>query len=432
MSSKWATFGADLHLDLGGRGVRAALEGALREAVQTGRLQPGTRLPSSRGLALDLGLARNTVADAYDQLVAEGWLTARRGSGTRVADRTPAAPQQPPALIESERRFLYDLRPGNPDLSFFPRAEWLAASRRAINTASNEAFGYCDPSGLPELRRSLAEYLSRARGVRVGAEQLVICAGFAQALELLCEWLSAKGATTIAIEALGLRSHRAIAASAGLQVRSLAIDEHGAEIAQLGDADAVLLTPAHQFPVGVALSAQRRSAAVEWAIERDRIVIEDDYDGEFRYDRQPIGAMQALAPDHVVYIGTASKALAPGLRLAWMALPPRIVADVLAAKIRTRRLGGSLDQLALAEFIASSAYDRHVRRSRLAYRRRRDRLATALGEGAPAVRVTGIAAGMHAVVELADGERAELGGALCRRGRIGYPRPRCLWQRSVH
>ena len=406
MPPKWATFGTDLHLDLPSRGVRAALESALRDAVQTGRLSPGARLPSSRGLALDLGLARNTVAEAYDQLVAEGWLTARRGSGTRVADRVAVRPALP-TPVERETGFEYDLRAGYPDLSFFPRAAWLAASRRAINMAPVEAFGYCDPRGRPELRRSLAEYLSRARGVRVSADQLVICAGFDQVLELLCEWLRAKGATTIAFEAFGFRSHRAIARGVGLRVLDLPVDEQGALISELKGVDAVVLTPAHQFPLGVALSPQRRSAAVSWADERDRIVIEDDYDGEFRYDRQPVGAMQALAPDHVAYVGTASKALAPALRLAWMALPTRLVGDIVAAKSRTARLGSSLDQLALAEFIASGAYDRHVRRSRLAYRRRRDRMVTALGAEAPAVRVTGIAAGMHAVVELAVGERED-------------------------
>lgn len=406
MASKWATFGVDLHLDLPGRGVRAALESALRDAVQTGRLLPGARLPSSRALALDLGLARNTVAKAYDQLVAEGWLAARRGSGTWVADRVAIQPA-PPTPVEPRRRFQYDLNPGYPDLSFFPRTAWLASSRRAINTASYEEFGYCDPRGHPELRRSLAGYLSRARGVRVSADQLVICTGFGQALELLCEWLRANGATTMAFEAFGLRSHRAIACDSGLRLQYLPVDDQGADISKLEDVDAVLLTPAHQFPLGAALSPQRRSAAVAWAAARDRLVIEDDYDGEFRYDRQPVGAMQALAPDHVVYIGTASKALAPGLRLAWMALPRRLVADIVAAKSRTARLGSSMDQLALADFIASSAYDRHVRRSRLTYRRRRDRMVAALRAGAPRVRVTGIAAGMHAVVELADGERED-------------------------
>jgi GntR family transcriptional regulator / MocR family aminotransferase len=406
MPSKRATFGVDLHLELPSRGVRAGLETALRDAVQTGRLPAGARLPSSRVLALDLGLARNTVADAYDQLIAEGWLTARRGSGTRVADRIATHPA-PPRPVEPEGRFRYDLRAGYPDLSFFPRAAWLAASRQAINTASFEAFGYCDPRGRPELRNALAEYLSRARGVRVSADQLVVCAGFDQALQLLCEWLHSNGGTTIAFEAFGFASHRAVATASGLHVHDLTVDAQGAEVAALGESDAVLLTPAHQFPIGSALSPQRRSSTVEWAVRRNRLVIEDDYDGEFRYDRQPVGAMQALAPDHVVYIGTASKALAPGLRLAWMALPTRLVADIVAAKQRTARLSSSLDQLTLAEFIASNAYDRHVRRSRLTYRRRRDRMVAALENGAASVRVTGIAAGMHAVVELTGGERED-------------------------
>lgn len=409
--------GLDLHLDLAPRGMGAALESALREAVRTGRLRPGARLPSSRGLARDLGLARNTVLQVYEQLVAEGWLTARPGSGTCVADLRPAVEPLPTGSAEREARFQYDLRPGFPDLSSFPRAAWGAATMRALNTVPYEAFGYCDPRGRPELRRSLVEYLSRTRGLRVTTEQLVVCTGFAQALGLLCEWLRTKGGETLAIEAVGPRTHRDIAADAGLRLRELPVDEEGAAISELGDADAALLTPAHQYPLGVALSPQRRSAALAWAVDGDRIVIEDDYDGEFRYDRLPLGAMQASAPEHVVYVGTASKALAPGLRLAWMALPAHIVDEVVAAKTRDAKLGSSFDQLALAEFFAATEYDRHVRRSRLAYRRRRDQLVAALEERAPATQVTGIAAGLHALVELAPGQREE--AVVDRAARVG-------------
>lgn len=417
MASACARSGLDLHLDLTARGVGAALESALREAVRSGRLRPGARLPSSRGLALDLGLARNTVLQAYDQLVAEGWLTARPRSGTRVADLGLDVEPLPQASAERKARFRYDLRAGFPDLSSFPRAAWGAATMRALNTAPYEAFGYCDPQGRAELRASLVEYLCRARGLRITAEQLVICTGFAQALELLCEWLRTQGGHTLGIEALGERAHRSVAASTGLRLRELPVDEEGAVISELRDADAVLLTPAHQFPLGVALSPRRRSAAVDWAVERDRIVIEDDYDGEFRYDRVPVGAMQASAPEHVVYIGTASKALAPGVRLAWMALPRRMVDDVVTAKTQGFKLGGTLDQLALAEFFAAAEYDRHVRRSRLSYRRRRDQLVAALEDRAPTTHVSGIAAGLHALVELAPGQREE--AVVDRAGRVG-------------
>jgi GntR family transcriptional regulator / MocR family aminotransferase len=404
MTGTWATSGVDLHLEVGGPRVRAGLENALRDAVRTGRLPPGARLPSSRALAGDLGIARNTVADAYGQLIAEGWLVARRGSGTRVAERAPEMQAAAtPTREEDTRLSRYDLRAGSPDLSAFPRSAWLAASRRALNAAPFATLGYGDPRGRPELRRALAGYLARVRGVRVTPERLVICSGFTQGLGLVCQVLRSRGARTLAVEAYGQPSHREVAVGAGLDVRALPVDPLGAVVAELGDADAALLTPAHQFPLGVLLAPARRIAAVDWAQRTAGIVIEDDYDGEFRYDRQPVGAMQALAPEHVVYAGTASKTLAPGLRVGWVALPAGLVDDVAAAKERADRHTGALEQLTLAELLESGAYDRHIRRSRLAYRRRRDRLVTALRRQAPQVDVTGVAAGLHAVVRLPAG-----------------------------
>jgi len=250
----------------------------------------------------------------------------------------------------------------------------------------------------------LASYLGRARGVSVSAERIVVCAGFSHGLALLCQVLRARGARSIATEAYGHGAHRHIAETNGLRVTPLLVDAGGARVDDLGEADAVLLTPAHQFPLGVTLQPQRRRAVVEWAIETGGLVIEDDYDGEFRYDRQPVGAMQALAPDHVVYAGTASKSLIPGLRLGWLALPAHLLDEVIAARQAAGSFNSSLDQLTLAEFIASGAYDRQIRHSRLVYRRRRDRLATALHRQAPGVKVAGIAAGIHALVELTDGQ----------------------------
>ncbi|HEU4426019.1 MAG TPA: PLP-dependent aminotransferase family protein [Pilimelia sp.] len=402
MAKAWATFGSDLHLELAGSRGRATLERALREAIQTGRLHPGTRLPSSRALAQDLGVARNTIVEAYGQLVAEGWLTAVTGSGTRVAERIveavpPVAP--PPAA----RPIRYDLRAGHPDLSAFPRAAWLSAARKAVNAAPTDAFGYGDPRGRPELRHALAGYLSRARGVRTDAERIVVCNGFTQALSLLCEVLAGRGATTLAVEAYGHRSHRELARTRGMRVRETAVDAYGALVAGFGDAEAALLTPAHQFPLGVAMAAQRRTEAVRWAGATGALIVEDDYDGEFRYDRQAVGAMQALAPRSVAYAGTASKTLAPGIRLGWLVAPAHLVDDVIAAKASADRNTSALDQLTLAELIRSGGYDRHIRRCRLMYRRRRDRLVTLLRERAPRVRVTGVAAGMHAVLELPPG-----------------------------
>jgi GntR family transcriptional regulator / MocR family aminotransferase len=410
MAETWATSGVDLHLDLlidrTGHRVRASLETALRDAVRTGRLGPGSRLPSSRSLATDLGVARNTVADAYGQLVAEGWLDARRGSATRVAgrpagqDEAPAADLVPPAAAGQPGHPRYDLRPGFPDLSAFPRPGWLAAARRALAAAPYEALGYPDPRGRPELRQALAGYLARARGVRVPAGHIVVCSGFTHGLALLSQVLRARGGRALAVEEYGHPAHRSVVAAAGLARAVLPVDSRGAAVNDLGPACAVLLTPAHQFPLGAVLAPQRRTQAVEWARRTGGVVIEDDYDGEFRYDRQPIGAMQALAPDHVVYAGSASKSLAPGLRLGWLAVPAGLLDDVIAASRLAGPPPSSLDQLTLAEFVTSGGYDRQIRRARLAYRRRRDRLVTALRRSAPPVRVTGIAAGLHALLEL--------------------------------
>jgi GntR family transcriptional regulator/MocR family aminotransferase len=405
MVETWATSGTDLHLDIdvAGTRVRRSLEDALRGAIQAGRLPPGSRLPSSRSLAADLGIARNTVADAYGQLGAEGWLVAERGSGTRVAERVIA--EQAAAAPDADRAGLsrYSLLSGSPDLSSFPRSAWLTAARRALAVAPADALGYTDPRGLPELRGALADYLARARGVRAAADRIVICSGFTQSLALLAQVLAARGARTIAAEAYGHRHHRDVVEAQGLTVRTARVDGGGAVITDLADADAALLTPAHQFPLGVPLAPGRRTRAAAWAAAAEATIIEDDYDGEFRYDRQAIGAMQALEPESVVYAGTASKTLAPGLRLAWLVLPARLAGEVAAAKVLADRQTSSLDQLTFAELLTSGAYDRHVRRCRMMYRRRRERLAAELALRAPQARLTGVAAGLHAVVELPPG-----------------------------
>ncbi|MGK5637099.1 PLP-dependent aminotransferase family protein [Streptomyces sp. URMC 126] len=405
--------GADLHLDLSGPGgVRAALIRALRDAVRSGRLAPGTRLPSSRSLAGDLGLARNTVADAYGQLVAEGWLTARQGSGTRVAQaatvRAAASGRATaPRPARPAARPPHDLRTGTADVSSFPRTAWAAATRRALAAAPNEAFGYGDGHGRVELRTALAGYLARARGVRADPERIVVCSGFMQGLALLGGVLRRRrGARTAAVETYGFWMHHDAFTRAGLRQVPLPVDGRGADVAALDrhrGLGAVLLTPAHQFPTGVPLHPDRRAAVVDWAGRTGGLVVEDDYDGEFRYDGRRVGALQGLAPEHVVYCGTASKSLAPALRLSWMVLPGHLAAEVARAKETGEWSTGILEQLTLAEFITSGAYDRHVRSMRLRYRRRRDRLVAALAEHAPHIRVTGIAAGLHVVLELPPG-----------------------------
>jgi GntR family transcriptional regulator / MocR family aminotransferase len=403
--------GVDLHLELSGTRVRLGLESALREAVRTGRLAPGTRLPSSRALAADLGLARNTVAEVYSQLVAEGWLTARTGSGTSVAERRAVDPGPGVAVRHEMPVPRYDLRPGVPDLSAFPRRAWLATARKVLAAAPDRLLGYPDPRGLPQLRAVLAGYLARARGVAADPEHIVICAGFTHGLAVMCRALASAGAGTLAVEAYGHQAHRDIAAAQGLRLRPLPVDGQGAVLGETAGADAVLLTPAHQFPLGVTLHPQRRREAARWG----GVVIEDDYDGEFRYDRQPVGALQALAPDRVVYAGTASKSLAPCLRLGWLVVPPSLMDAMTVELAAAPSAPSGLDQLTLAEFISSGGYDRQVRRARLEYRRRRDRLAAALRR--QGLHVTGIAAGLHAVLELpgTDTER-QLVARAARRG----------------
>ncbi|WP_447037869.1 MocR-like pyridoxine biosynthesis transcription factor PdxR [Streptomyces sp. DSM 118878] len=424
MGEPWANLGVDLHLDTGGgasrHGIRKGLTDALREAVRGGRLAPGTRLPSSRSLALDLGIARNTVADAYADLVAEGWLTARQGSGTRVATGVSPAGAEPrargradvpPGRAAAPRRKdgapTYDLTPGRPDLSAFPRAEWLKAARRALAKAPSDALGYGDPRGRVELREALAGYLARARGVHADPGRVVVTAGFAHALSILGRVLRSRGQRQVTVESYGLDVHWKLLRKAGLRTVPLGFDGLGTVVSGLGGgpgaSKAVLLTPAHQFPMGVPLHPDRRAAAVDWARREDGLILEDDYDGEFRYDRQPVGALQGLDPERVVYLGTASKSLAPGLRIGWMVLPAGVRDEALGEKDAAGWSCGVLDQLTLAEFLTSGAYDRHVRAARLRYRRRRDQLVAALAERAPETRATGIAAGLHAVLELPPG-----------------------------
>ncbi|MET7475751.1 PLP-dependent aminotransferase family protein [Streptomyces sp. NPDC005648] len=431
MARSWVNsaerIGADLHLELAGTGGRrAALIAALREAVRGGRLAPGTRLPPYRSLAADLGVARNTVADAYAELVAEGWLTARQGSGTRVAERAeplrhPArgavnggtSPKADPADRPTPAP-RHDLRQGTPDASAFPRAAWLTSYRRALQQAPNEVFGPGDPAGRVELREALTEYLARARGVRTEPGRIVVCSGFAHGLRLLFAGGVLRG--PLAVEAYGLPFHRELLAGAGVRTLPLPLDRHGARVDRLGRERAVLLTPAHQFPTGGPLHAERRAAVVDWARARDGVVLEDDYDGEFRYDRRPVGALQGLDPDRVILLGSVSKSLSPAVRLGWLVLPERFVGGVLAAKGEREAWASVLDQLSLAEFITGGAYDRHVRRMRQRYRSRRDRLVAALAEHAPHIEVTGVAAGLHAVLRLPPGTERSAVKAAARQG----------------
>jgi GntR family transcriptional regulator/MocR family aminotransferase len=384
------------------RPLRAQLEDALREAVRSGRLAAHTRLPATRALASDLGVSRRLVVDAYAQLLAEGYLVARRGAGTYVAEAggVMSAPAEEPDVGMPS----YDFFPGYPDLSSFPRRQWLRAMREVLAAAPPLSLGYPDPRGALELRRALAGHLRRVRGVAVDAQTVVVCSGAAQGLALLARAL---GAPHIAMEDPGLPPHRAILTAHGARVSALPVDEQGACVGELarieasaGAVDAVFVTPAHQSPTGVALAPRRRAALLEWAASTGGLVIEDDYDAEYRYDRAPLGALQGLAPDRVLYMGTVSKTLAPALRLGWLVVPPRLLDAVVGQKALADHGCPTLDQLALARLLEGGAYDRYLRQARRRYRARRDALVEAVARYLPGARVTGLAAGLHAIVQL--------------------------------
>jgi len=405
--------GIDLHLDRRSGRVRDGLMDAFREAIRSGRLTPGTQLPSSRILAGDIGVARNTVARAYSELIVEGWLTARPGSRTEVSQR--AAELTLPRVKWRGRPVprppVHDLRPGHPDLSSFPRQEWVRALKRALASVPHEAFGYADPYGRPELRLALAGYLGRARGVRARPDNIIVCCGAAEGLTLLAGALAELDISGVAVEAFGLSAHRESLTRTGLRTPPLAVDSHGADVSALDDlaeVGAVLMTPSHQFPLGVALHSDRRAAVVDWARRTGGVIIEDDYDGEFRYDRNPVGALHGLDPDHVIYLGTASKSLAPGLRLGWLVVPDHLVDAVARQKGETESTSGFVDQLAMAEFIDSGAYDRHIRTMRMAYRRRREQLVEAVARRSPQTRIIGMPAGLHVLAELPEGNESAL------------------------
>jgi GntR family transcriptional regulator / MocR family aminotransferase len=396
-------FGRDLFVVLDrakGQALRVQLEEQLRDGVRSGRLHAGTALPSTRALAAELGVARGVVVAAYGQLVAEGFLVAKRGAATRVAKVAPAepAPTAPTARIPPAR---FDFRAESADRSAFPRRAWLAAARRALADAPDADLGYGTWAGVPALRAALASYLGRARGVVARPDRIVVTAGITQAIALLGAALRRRGARRVVVEEPGFEQHRTILARAGLEFVAVRVDDGGLRTDALPRAGAALVTPAHQMPTGAVLRADRRASLLDWAATNDALVIEDDYDGEYRYDREPLGALQGLGAGRVAYLGSTSKTLAPALRLGWMVLPGELAG--MLAEDRGWADGGSpvLDQLALAAFIERGELDRHLRRMRLRYRRRRDACVAALARHLPDAAVGGAAAGLHVTVELA-------------------------------
>jgi GntR family transcriptional regulator / MocR family aminotransferase len=406
MPPQWTGLGPEvlIRLDRGsGEALRLQLERELRDAIRNGQLAPGQQLPSSRLLAADLGVSRGLVTECYAQLQAEGFLATRAGSATRVA-KAPQQPLAPRATAAETARPAIDFATGVPDLNSFPRGDWAWALRESCRRASVAELGYGDPRGTSELREVLTPYLRRVRAAAVDAEQVLICAGFAQGINLALQTLARHGVRRLAIEDPGDDDYIAIAARNGIEAVSVPVDEQGVDVEALTatGARALVITPTHQFPTGVALAPERRRALVKWAIEHDAMVIEDDYDAEFRYDREPVGALQGLAPNRVMLLGTVSKSLAPALRIGWVVCPPALLMVMTEEKALMDRGSPTLEQLALAALIESGRYDRHLRRMRAIYARKRDALLTTLGALCPDVTLHGLAAGFHAVARLPD------------------------------
>ena len=456
MTIQWSGLSPELLLPLdrySGQPLRTQLEGGLREAIRTGRLPVGERLPSSREMARELGVSRGLVQECYAQLIAEGYLESRIGSATRVApglsgaagmpgpagaDPGAAAPAGAPGPAgavgamgagagggagsaagdgagaragsgaAAGPRLIADFRSGVPDLAAFPRGDWVWAMREACREVATADLDYGDPRGSDVLRRVVAGYVRRVRAAVADPDSIVVCTGFAQGLGLSLRALAAaRGVTRVAFEdpgygQAGTSSSIRAAGAAGLVAVHVPVDADGLDVAALAasGARAVVVMPAHQSPTGVVLTARRRHALVEWAARNDAYIIEDDYDSEFRYDREPVGVLQGLAPDRVLTIGTVSKALVPAIRLGWLLVPPVLVEAVAEEKTLADRGTSGLDQLAVAALLESGRYDRHLRRMRAGYAKRREALIGALAQHAPGVRLTGLAAGFHAVAHL--------------------------------
>jgi GntR family transcriptional regulator/MocR family aminotransferase len=407
-----------VHRD-GSRRLGAQIEDQLRRAVREGALKAGARVPSTRDLARQLDVSRRVVVGAYEQLAAEGYLVLRQGARPKVSEaattRDPAAarlarPAPPP---------LYDFRPGAPDVTHFPRPAWLRSVREALAVMTDADLGYGDPAGVGALRSALADYLGRVRGVVAEPERIVVTSGYSQGQGIVCRVLAERGVRRIAFEDPSHREQRRIAIVAGLEIVPVAVDEDGIRVDELerADVDAVVLTPAHQHPTGAVLAGDRRTALLAWLRSRSAIAIEDDYDAEYRYDRAAVGALQGLEPDRIVYAGSASKTLAPGLRLGWLVLPPQLLDAVSDEKDLADCGTARIDQHAFADFLTRGELDRHLRRMRARYHRRRDLLVEALADLLPEATVRGIAAGLHATVQLPDGydEQAILDQAHQRR-----------------
>lgn len=388
-----------------GRTLGRQIEDQLRGRIREGTLRRGARLPSTRDLASELGVSRPIVVDAYAQLAAEGFLEVRQGSRPRVADCAglPALNRAPAEPVAGEPRV--DFRPGVPDLSAFPRGAWLRATRDALRHMPDAALGYTEPHGALVLRQALIDYLARVRGVVGDASRVVITSGWAQGRTLLLRALKASGAKRVAIEDPCFVDAWEAVRRIGLELVPIPVDDSGLSVDALdaSRADAVIVTPAHQYPSGAVLSGERRAALLAWLRRTDATIVEDDYDAEYRYDRAPVGALQGLDPARIVYAGTASKTLAPALRLGWLVVPQRLVSGVRDEQTFSDFGAPRIEQHTFAEFLVRGDLDRHLRRMRGRYRARRDALVLAVERWMPDAEVCGVAAGLHAVLRLPAG-----------------------------
>ncbi|HEX6675472.1 MAG TPA: PLP-dependent aminotransferase family protein [Actinomycetes bacterium] len=405
------------------------LQRRLRDAIRSGRLRADAALPSTRALAADLGVSRSLVVLAYEQLAAEGYLHTRRGAAARVAtlgQPVPTAPAKRAAAAAVPAAV--DLRPGTADLASFPRAEWERAVRRSLATLPDAALGYGDSRGLPRLREALADYLGRVRGAIVDPDHLVVVNGLAQGLAVVARLFRGLGIDAVGVEDPGSFNTASQLDANGVGTVAVPVDRDGVDAERLfpragrdgcppaRPLRAVLTTPAHQFPTGVVLGAARRRRLLAWAELVDGYVVEDDYDAEYRYDHQPVAALQGLAPGRVLLGGSTSKTLAPGLRLGWLAVPPHLAAEAAGHKRHIDLMAPVIEQAAFAELLASGGYERHIRRNRARYRRRRDRLLELLAAHLPEAAVGGAAAGMHLYVEMPSVDEAAVVTEAARRG----------------
>lgn len=380
--------------------VGRQIEEQLRRAIRTGALAAGTGLPSTRALAKDLGVSRGVVLRAYAQLGAAGFIELRQGASPRVRS-VPRVREPGP---EVDGRILYDLRTIQPDVSTFPRRLWLRSMEQAVTSATNAELGYLDVRGLARLRAELAGYLGRARGVVVDPDRIVVTAGATHAMSLLGRTLVRRGATLTGYENPSHRILHAVARRAGQTAVGIPVDAHGLRTDMLGDEAAVVVSPANHFPTGVVLTQGRRAALVAWARRSGSLVVENDYDAEFRYESTSTGALQALAPEHVAYVGSTGKTLAPAIRLGWVVLPECLLEDVTEELAASMLHVSGMDQLAFVDFLRRGEFDRQLRRLRSLYRRRRDVVVDAIAKHLPDLFVTEPAAGLHVVVELPDAE----------------------------